>query len=247
MSFLPSQQISRVLSYASGRGVKSLAVLVPNNTYGQQVGEEAYNLSTKLGMSLSGIAYYPPDTGSVKEEIRQLFRSSTETGETMKPRFDALLIPEGGERLNQIAREMHGMGIDLSSFRILGSGQWDVPSFNYATELHGSWFASSDPDRVRNFENHFERTYGYRPPRLASLAYDVMALVTTLAYNAKPEEPIFTHSLITHRAGFSGPVDGVFRFTANGTSERGLAVLELTGSGPRVLDAPQMQFTDAGF
>jgi hypothetical protein len=41
--------------------------------------------------------------------------------------------------------------------------------------------------------------------------------------------------------GFVG-VDGLFRFRADGTTERGLAVHEATGAGSRVIDPAPMSF-----
>jgi branched-chain amino acid transport system substrate-binding protein len=39
---------------------------------------------------------------------------------------------------------------------------------------------------------------------------------------------------LTASSGFAG-IDGVFRFRADGTNERGLAVMRVTGSGGQVI------------
>jgi branched-chain amino acid transport system substrate-binding protein len=45
--------------------------------------------------------------------------------------------------------------------------------------------------------------------------------------------------------GFAG-VNGIFRFNGDGTSERGLAVLEMTGSGPVVVSPAPTTFQRSG-
>jgi len=49
----------------------------------------------------------------------------------------------------------------------------------------------------------------------------------------------FSDQVLTNTSGFSG-IDGVFRFRADGTNERGLAVLRVTaGGGQPVSPAPR--------
>ena len=83
----------------------------------------------------------------------------------------------------------------------------------------GGWFAAPEPDADDAFNANTRRVFGAAPPPLAALAYDAMSLVALLA----PGEPYhrFTHAALTDPNGFAG-VDGIFRFNADGTSERGL-------------------------
>ena len=72
------------------------------------------------------------------------------------------------------------------------------------------------------------KSYGTEPPQLASLAYDAIALAALMA----PGTPYhrFTLGGMTDPNGFSG-VSGIFRFRADGSVERGLAVLEVDPGG----------------
>jgi ABC-type branched-subunit amino acid transport system substrate-binding protein len=239
MSFLPEQQISRVMSYAKSKGIQSIAGLLPNDNYGETVGGLIYNEGTRLGMTLSGLAYYPKTATSVSKELQQLIPP---VSTTPKASFQALVLPEGGERLNAIARDMQRMGIDMKSFKILGSGQWDDAAFRIQPSLIGSWFATADPEKHRRFEQHFQRAYNYQPARLGSLSYDAIALASTLVVSqpsAKPDE-VFNLKALTQPAGFNGPADGIFRFLPDGTCERGLTIMEVTESGAKMIDrAPE--------
>ena len=69
-------------------------------------------------------------------------------------------------------------------------------------------------------------TYGRPPQRLATLAYDAVALAGQLA-RLKPGGD-FSAEALTNPNGWSG-VDGVFRFLPDGRTERGLAVIEIQG------------------
>ncbi|MDP7546405.1 MAG: penicillin-binding protein activator, partial [Alphaproteobacteria bacterium] len=95
----------------------------------------------------------------------------------------------------------------------------------------GGWFAGADRTAAANFRNHYRAVFGHRPPRLASLAYDAMALAAILAQEAGG--PDFSARAITDPDGFAGS-DGIFRFGPDGVAERGMAVLEIRRDSFRV-------------
>jgi hypothetical protein len=51
---------------------------------------------------------------------------------------------------------------------------------------------------------------------------------------------------LTDPNGFSG-VDGIFRFRADGSAERGLAILQVSPNGFTVVDAAPKSFPQPGF
>ena len=75
--------------------------------------------------------------------------------------------------------------------------------------------------------------------RTATLAYDAVALVAALVKTQGPAR--FSPEVLTNPSGFSG-IDGLFRFRADGTNERGLAVLRVTPSGAQVISPPPRSF-----
>ena len=73
--------------------------------------------------------------------------------------------------------------------------------------------------------------------RTAQLSYDAVALVAALVKTQGAQR--FTEQILTTASGFAG-IDGVFRFKADGTNERGLAVLRVApGGGQVVSPAPK--------
>ena len=55
-----------------------------------------------------------------------------------------------------------------------------------------------------------------------------------------------TATTLTRSSGFAG-VDGLFRLLPDGTSERGLAILEVRAYGPQVIEPPPSNFTSAQY
>src|SRR5438874_5116875 len=162
-------------------------------------------------------------------------------GPTQRVSFDALLLPEGGDQLKQIARRLKTAGIGSPQVRLLGSGLWDDASVSSEPALVGGWFAASPPDARREFQSRFQSTYGHAPPRLASLAFDAAALAAVLAKAGGPAP--FSHDAILNPSGFTGG-DGLVRFTPHGLVQRGLAVLGVQPQGPVVVSPAPRDFRD---
>ena len=158
--------------------------------------------------------------------------------------FDALLLPEGGAKLRQIAGQVKAAGSDPKPLQLLGSGLWDTPDIGNDPALVGGWFASSPPEARQDFDRRFSSTYGHNPPRLASLGYDAAALAAALA-RGQGAEP-FSQQAIVNPSGFTG-VDGLFRFAPNGLVQRGLAVLEVEPQGTAVVSPAPQNFQDFAY
>lgn len=79
--------------------------------------------------------------------------------------------------------------------------------------------------------------------RTATLAYDATALVAALVKTQGQQR--FTEEVLTNPSGFAG-IDGIFRFKADGTNERGLAVLRVGPSGGQVISPPPKSFGASG-
>ena len=91
-----------------------------------------------------------------------------------------------------------------------------------------SIFAAPAPDADRSFVAKYRAAFGAAPPQLAALAYDAVSLIALLG--SGPAYHRFTAQALTDPNGFSG-VDGIFRFNADGSIERGLPVLAVRPGG----------------
>lgn len=153
--------------------------------------------------------------------------------------YEAVLIPAGGAMLRSLAPLLPYYEIDPALIRFLGTGLWDDPELRREPALLGAWFAGPAPDAARIFAGHFQKVYGRVPPRLASLAYDAVALTVNQIHRA-PRAP-FSKSALTSGKGFVG-IDGLFRLDESGAAERALAIIEITQSGLTPIQPPPKRF-----
>lgn len=154
--------------------------------------------------------------------------------------FQAVLLPEGGDQLRILAPVLVYEDIDPLLVKFIGTGLWRDPAVTREPALINGWFAGPDPSARARFERVYESMYDEAPSRLAGLGYDAASLAALFASEAD-----FSKDRLTDPDGFVG-VDGLFRFRADGTIERGLAVYTVRRDGFEVLDpAPRSFDTDA--
>ncbi|HEX3755252.1 MAG TPA: penicillin-binding protein activator [Rhizomicrobium sp.] len=229
ISFLPQNEVRRVVLYAASQGHSKFAALVPQTPYGD-VAESAFRDAVgEAKDQVVDVEHFPPNAAAVMGPATAAVKSDP----------DALLIAQGGNVLRAIGPALMFDGLDRSKVKLLGTGLWDDPSLAREDSLTGGWFAAPAPDADAAFVAKYRAAFGLNPAALASLAYDAVSLVSLLA----PGEPYrrFTKAALMNPNGFSG-VNGIFRFNADGTSERGLAVLEMAPTGPVVVDPAPKTF-----
>ena len=67
-----------------------------------------------------------------------------------------------------------------------------------------------------------------------------------VALSGLPEGERYTETTLTNEDGFAG-VDGIFRFNPDGSTERGLAILEIRPTGAVVIDPAPTSFNPRVF
>jgi branched-chain amino acid transport system substrate-binding protein len=238
LSFLAGRDVPRIVSFAMSRGKRNFAELVPQSAYGR-IAETAFARAVSSGGGQAGMrATFPPDDSTAMlGPVRQV-ANAVKAGQPV----DALFLPAGREELPALAPLL--ASADLSSARVqfIGTGQWDYPNIGGDRALLGGWYPAPDPRGWSKFVQSYSKTYGAAPPRIASLAYDAVSLAVSLSPN--PPGQRYTPSQLTRPTGFSG-VDGLFRLLSDGTSERGLAILEVREGGAVVIDPAPSSFATA--
>ncbi|HLI20323.1 MAG TPA: penicillin-binding protein activator [Stellaceae bacterium] len=236
MGFLPSEEVARVTAYAHAQGHTRFAVLAPNTAYGQVVADAVKNAVAANGATLSKSEFYDPDLTSMATAVKRF------AGEGVD--YDALFLPEGGARLKVLVPQLPYFKIDPDQVKFLGTGLWDDPSLGTEPALDGGWYAAPAPEARAAFEDRFNSLYHHKPPRLATLGYDAMALAAVLA--RAPQGADFSDAAITNPNGFSG-LDGIFRFRPDGLVQRGLAVLEVEHNGDTIIDPAPQSFENLSY
>jgi len=260
MGFLPRQQVERVVNYAISQGIKRFAVLAPESPYGQAVAADLQQIASAGGAQVTKSAFYGGGEQDITKTIRDFAdydrrhaaalalrapyegKTDAESKRQMARLkkidtvgdvdYDAVLIPEGGLRLILVGSLLPFFDVDPDKVHFLGTGQWDDPTVWREPTLRGSWFAAAPPSARAKFIGRYKDAYNETPPRIATLAYDAVALAAVLARNQSG--PDFTAGALTTPNGFVG-LDGIFRFRNEGLIERGLAVLEVEPREPKVV------------
>ena len=234
LSFQPETEVTRIVSFAANRGHSSFAALVPRTAYGDVVSEAFRQAVANAGGSVVSVQSFPERLEGVADPTRAVAKAGA----------DAILIGEGGNLLQAIAPTLAESGVTSRNTQLLGTGLWADASVSREPMLANGWFAAPAPDGFRNFTTHYRASYTGNPPRIATLAYDAMSLVASLT-KGRPYQR-FTDRALTDPDGFSG-VDGIFRFRDDGSAQRGLAILQVTANGFRVVDPAPKSFPMAGF
>jgi ABC-type branched-subunit amino acid transport system substrate-binding protein len=235
LSFLPESDVDRIVSYAMSQGKKSFAAAIPDNAYGS-VAEAAFKQSVaRRGGRIVALEHYAADRNQMQAAIRTVAQSAA--------RADAIFIPDGADSAPAVVQALSAAGVDLKRVQILGSGLWEDPQIFTNSALEGAWYAGPDATGFRNFSSRFRARYGQDPARTASLAYDAVALISALVKTQGDQR--FSEQVLINSSGFTG-IDGLFRFRADGTNQRGLAVMKVTPAGGTVISPAPKAFNGSG-
>ncbi len=261
MGLPPSEAVARVMAYARAQGVTRFAALLPQDPLGNRVAGALQTTATKLEAEVVRVEYYDPGTADISTSVKRVAdferrraaftreapslaaaqgrgpgQAGGETG------YQALVLADGGARLKSIAPLLPFYDIDPAQVRLIGTPAWEDQSLASEPALVGAWFAAPDPAGRAAFERKYREAYGRSAPRIATLAYDATGLAAVLARVGA--SPAFSNENLTSPSGFAG-IDGIFRFSADGVVERGLAVLQLDRRAIQVVSPAPTTFEPA--
>lgn len=223
LSFLPESDVNRIVDYAAGTGKRSFAAFLPENAYGNVVEAAFKQAVARRGGRIVAFEKYGADRSQISTTAASIAQGLTSA--------DALLLADDGDALPGVADVLVGAGADLKRLQLLGTGLWDNPRVFASAPLRGGLYAAPDPSGFRSFSNRYRTKFGGDPVRTATLAYDGVALVAALARTQGGQR--FSQDVLTNPSGFAG-IDGLFRFRADGTNERGLAVMRAAAGGGQI-------------
>jgi ABC-type branched-subunit amino acid transport system substrate-binding protein len=226
LSFLPESDVNRIIEYAAGTGKRSFAALLPENAYGNVVEAAFKQAMGRRGGRIVAFEKYGADRATAARTVAQALGQA-----------DALFIADDGDSVVAVADALTAAGANLKNIQLLGTGLWDNPRVYASPALQGGLYAAPDPAGFRSFSARYRAKFGGDPVRTATLAYDAVALVAALARTQGPQR--FSPEVLTNPSGFAG-IDGLFRFRADGSNERGLAVMKVgSGGGVPVAGSPK--------
>lgn len=251
LSFPPEIEVQRIVEYAARQGVWKYAYLGSQNRYGMAVYNALQDTTSVTAGEVTAEAFY---TGDVEAMARASSRLAEGAFPELTPdqarelrrrewipdpeaAFQAVILPEGGTRLRALGPLLISQQVDPLVVRFLGTGLWNDEDLLREPALHGGWFAGPDLQMRERFDTAYETAFGSEPSRIASLAYDAMAL----AAHMDGGELGFSREAIEEEQGFLG-ADGLFRFNSDGLIERGLAIYEVRSRGFRQIEPAPLDF-----
>ncbi len=231
MGFTVDDQVNQVIGQASSAGRRSVAAIISEGAYGTFAEAALRQATARTGIRLVQVQRFAPGG----------FTAAAQAVAANAAGLDAIVVPDGPGIAPLITETLRSSGVDLSRVKLLGSGQWNEPSVYRNPSLIGGWFPAPDIAGFQGFVGRYRVAFGVEPPLTATLAYDAVVLAAGLVKAAGPQR--FQRAVLTNPEGFLSSVNGLFRFNADGTNDRGLAIYEVTGSSPQLVQAAPRAFT----
>ena len=227
----------RLIDYASRQGLGNVYVVHAQNVSGDAGRNAVETAVFRQGMSLAGSTSYEFSQSGVVTASAEVSIDARATG------ADAVfLTSDAAGALPLFAQLLPEQGLTADTIQYIGLTRWDIPQIQTLPAIQGAWFTVPDPGRATGFSTRYQETYGSAPHPLAGLAYDGVAAIGAIA---AADLPVTTQSL-TQGAGFQG-TGGVFRFRADGTNQRGLAVATILEGNLVILEGAPQSFDVGGF
>ncbi len=239
--FSPEQDVERIIGYATRQNKLRFAAILPDDAYGKVVDKAFRDAVAGNGGTVIAVETYPAGANAMLGPARRIVDAiKTATGNGAP--IDAVFIPGGKDVLPELGPLLTYAGFDPANVKILGSSAWEFSTIGNTPAFVGGWYPATDPNGWQAFAGRFTKAFGQPPPRVASVAYEAVAMALSLA-----NEPVgqrFTAANLTRTTGFNG-VEGSIKLSAKGIAERSLAVLEVQKIGTSVIDQAPSVLTTA--
>ena len=226
---------NRLVSYAASQG-RTKAVIVHPRTLEGELGKAALeNAAQSTPLEIVAIEAFEFSQKGVIASVARIKDSVLET------QADTLFLTSNTARaLPLLVQLLPEAGINPQDVQYIGLSRWDIP--RQILELPGvqnGWFTSPSRQVSASFKTRFTKGYGSPPHQLAGLAYDGLAAIGALVSTG--QKNAVTKTALTQASGFQG-VSGVFRFLADGTNERALAIAKIERKKVVLIDAAPVSF-----
>ncbi len=283
LSFLPEADIERMLAFIAKRNqqafeslsalrpdatqpvkdttIRALALLRPDNPYGDRIEEALFSQTANLGLFITDIARYGRDSQTMSAPARQIahveernkaVKAWEEAGGFGDPGLDpefafslpyqAIFIPESGVRLRSLAPLLPIYGVDPKITQFIGTSLWNDEELLREPALFGGWFPAPNAKDRGAFVQDYEALFSEKPGRLASLAHDGLSLIPQSLTGGRDGLEV-DFGKIESPLGYLG-ADGLFRFGKDGQVERLLSVYEIRPGRFKEIDPAPAQFLD---
>ena len=226
---------NRLVSYAASQGRTKAGIVHPRTLEGELGKAALENAAQSTPLEIVAIEEFEFSQKGVIDSVARIKDSVLET------QADTLFLTSNTARaLPLLVQLLPEAGINPQDVQYIGLSRWDIP--RQILELPGvqnGWFTSPSRQVSASFKTRFTKGYGSPPHQLAGLAYDGLAAIGALVSTG--QKNAVTKTALTQASGFQG-VSGVFRFLADGTNERALALAKIERKKVVLIDAAPVSF-----
>jgi ABC-type branched-subunit amino acid transport system substrate-binding protein len=226
--------------YLVQKKLKNIGLLLSNTQSGFILGKYLNKIAPEMRANIMSTQYYKiGDQKSISDNVKKLLFSKTveylvdkdgneylektgvkKTKDYIPPEkkiisMDTVYIDAFGHDLYNIVAEMKRRGL-VSDNMFIMSGPNIIEDVTILKNpmADGILFVNTATPYIYDFGVSFEDLFGYRPLRIAAIAYDAFSTIATIATKNKNDL-----SSLTNKDGFTG-IYGDFRFLNNGSVQR---------------------------
>jgi hypothetical protein len=224
-------------SYAKGAAVKAVKDVSDFDRRAKEYREYSEDVKKRLSYLLSlkesnpgefAAAFDSTQYAASADEVASLERIEAELAKkttVSDPDYDAIFMY--GDDLNDvimIGSTLMYYDVHPDRIKFMGTSQLENSKVYSERAFRGAWYPSVSTRYSPQFEAAYKQYFGRAPGRIASLAYDAVALVATVGASGGGIGGFD----ILNPNGWTG-INGIFRFRPDGSSERNIDVREVVG------------------
>lgn len=240
------RQVEALVDYAvKQQGLKRFAILAPENRVGQEFAELFAQSVVRNGGKIVARQSYGESGNDFRTPVKLLkgenpaipdptdkeSRKKVRTAPPPALAFDALFVPDIGERIGLLAPYLAFYGIE--NVQLLGTSAWNSPELleRSGRYVEGALFvdgfyAGSDLPRVRDFVARYSARYGEEPSSLEAEGYDLARLLISLLDRGEIRTRDDLRNALQKLKGYPG-VTGEIAFDPQGETRKNPTLLRI--------------------
>lgn len=242
----PKMQVESLVSYAVNvLGLSRFAILYPDEKYGKTFAELFQDEVDACGGEIVKIEPYDPDQTDFADPIKKLAESDMEFIEHPEEKevgpvpdqtkpvidFDAIFIPDGPKTSGLILPQL--VFYDVEGIQLLGTNLWHshrlihmAQQFVQGAIMVDGFFAESNSEKVKDFVDLFEETFGKKPGFIEAVSYDTAMILFDLVSRNDIQSRSQVKDEIINLRNFHGLTGETF-FDNTGDAHKKLYLLQI--------------------
>ena len=222
----PQMQVSALVSHAiQKRGIRSFAVLYPDEKYGYTFMELFQNEVASQGGSITVSQPYGTNLNDFRGPISSLARNRD---------FEALFIPDSARKAAQIIPQLSYHGV--KKVLLLGTNLWHADElirmaarFAQGAVMPDVFALESSAPEVTEFVRLYQESYGELPGFTEALSYDTAMIVLKVLSDPRVRNPAGVRDGLMNVRDYPG-VTGLTSFDTRGEADKELFLLTIEGN-----------------